>query len=76
MPAEHYFTIHPNAVYTDGEIRLALSLTSATLARARRERKLRFTRQGRQFLYRGQWLLDWLESEAARPAALGGVAAQ
>jgi len=65
--AEQNFTIHPDAVYLDGEIRLALSLTSAALARARRERKLRFTRQGHQILYRGQWLLDWLESEAVQP---------
>lgn len=58
------FTIIPDAVYSEGELREYLSLTSAAVARARRTGKLRFARQGNQFLYRGQWLLDWLEADA------------
>jgi len=60
------FLIRPDAIYTDGEVRLALDVTTAALARARRQRRLRFTAQGRAILYRGQWLLDWLESESRR----------
>jgi hypothetical protein len=56
--------IHPDAVYQDGQVRLLLGLTGATLARARRGGGLRFTRQGRCILYRGAWLLSWLESAA------------
>ncbi|MCA9070449.1 MAG: hypothetical protein KDA84_16065 [Planctomycetaceae bacterium] len=55
------FVIETSAVYSDGEVRLGLGLTSATLARARR---------GNTFLYLGQWLLDWLEEDAeARQSA-------
>jgi hypothetical protein len=56
--------IDPAAIYHDGTLRLALDLPSATLARARREGRLRFTRQGGRVLYRGQWILDWLEADA------------
>lgn len=58
------FVIEPSAVYSDADVRLGLGLTSATLTRARREGRLRFSRQGHSFLYRGQWLMDWLEQDA------------
>ena len=58
--------IVPDAIYHDGDARLLLGLTSPTMARARREGHLRYTRQGHAILYRGQWLLDWLESTAAQ----------
>ncbi|HEV8066212.1 MAG TPA: hypothetical protein VGP76_00650 [Planctomycetaceae bacterium] len=56
--------IDANAVYTDGDLRLSLDLTSATTSRARRTGRLRYTRQGRTILYRGLWVLDWLERES------------
>jgi hypothetical protein len=55
-----------DGVYSDGDVRLLLGLTSATLARARRDGTLRFSRQGNALLYRGAWLLDWLECDADR----------
>jgi hypothetical protein len=61
--------IDPRAVYDDGAVLLTLDLPSATLARARRDGRLRFSRQGRRTLYLGQWLLDWLEADA-RPEVL------
>ncbi len=60
------FVIQPDAIYSDGEVRLALGVTSSALVRARREGRLCFTRQGNSILYRGQWLLDWLERDARR----------
>jgi hypothetical protein len=60
------FVIQADAVYSDGEVRLALGVTSAALVRARREGRLRFTRQGNSILYRGQWLIEWLENDARR----------
>ncbi len=61
-------TIEPNAIYDDGALVLGLSLTHAALARARRAGELRFARKGKRVLYRGQWIIDWLErSEDARP---------
>jgi hypothetical protein len=57
-------TINPDGLYDDGAVVLALDIPSATLARARRTGRLRHTRQGRRVLYRGQWLLDWLEATA------------
>jgi hypothetical protein len=56
--------IEAQAIYTEGAIALALGIPLATLSRARREKTLRFTRKGRRVLILGQWLLDWMESDA------------
>jgi hypothetical protein len=55
--------IDPDTIYTEGAVSLALDIPLATLARARRERRLRFTRQGRRVLIRGAWLLAWIEGD-------------
>jgi hypothetical protein len=54
--------IDPDTVYTEGSVSLALDLPLATLARARREGRLRYSRQGQRILILGQWLLDWLNA--------------
>lgn len=56
--------IDPGAVYSDGDLRLMLGVSSAALARARRSGQLRYSRPGRSVLYRGQWVIDWLEGDA------------
>jgi len=56
--------IHPEGIYTDADLRLTLGLTSAALARARREGRLRFSRQGQRVLHRGTWVIAWLEADA------------
>ena len=58
--------IDPDAIYDDGALVLTLGLTHAAIARARRSKRLRYTRNGRRILYRGQWILDWLESDDRR----------
>jgi len=55
--------IDPNGVYDDGAVFLALDISTATLARARRDGRLRYTRQGRRVLYMGQWIIDWLAGD-------------
>jgi hypothetical protein len=55
--------IEPNGVYDDGALVLALGLTFEALARARKEKVLRFTRKGKRTLYMGQWVLEWLADE-------------
>jgi hypothetical protein len=57
--------IDPNAVYDDGTIVLALDMAPATLVRARREGRLRFSRKGKRTFYLGQWIIDWLSIEAS-----------
>jgi hypothetical protein len=57
-------TLDPTAVYDDGALYCALGLTPATLTRARRSGRLRYTRQGVRVLYLGEWILDWLRAEA------------
>ena len=59
-----HLPIDPNGIYYDGTLVLALDLTHAALNRARRSGQLRFTRQGRRILYRGKWIIDWLEQSA------------
>jgi hypothetical protein len=56
--------IDPNAVLDDGALLMQLGITSATLARARKAGKLRFSRQGKRVLYLGCWVLDWLRADA------------
>jgi len=57
-----------DAVYHDGDARLALGLTDAAMRRARRDGRLRYTRQGQRVLYLGRWLLEWLEADAEEVA--------
>jgi hypothetical protein len=64
-------TIHPDTVYTEGAIAVALDLPQATLARARREGRLRYSRQGPRVLIRGAWLLTWLESTSRPESEVG-----
>ena len=58
--------IEPDAVYDDGAVVQALGITFVALTRARRDGRLRHTRQGRRILYRGSWLLAWLDADADR----------
>lgn len=61
--------IEPQGIYDDGAIHLALGITSATLARARRQGTLRFARKGKRTLYLGSWIIDWIEADARPEAA-------
>ena len=63
--------IDPEGIYDNGAVVLALEIPSSTLAKARREGSLRYSRTGRRILYLGQWLLDWLSIGARKE---GGAA--
>lgn len=54
--------IEPDAVYDDGAVYQALGLTRTALAAARRLGALRYTRRGKRTLYKGAWILAWLEA--------------
>ena len=55
------FKIDPEGIYGDAELVLGLGLTFASLAKARRRCQLRYARKGKRILYRGHWVLDWLD---------------
>ncbi len=57
------FVLDPDAIYDDAALVLGLGLTFTTLARARRAGHLRYARKGKRVLYRGQWIIDWLERD-------------
>ena len=59
--------IEPAAFYDDGALYQALGLTPTTLADARRAKSLRFSRKGKRVLYKGEWILSWLEASAELP---------
>jgi hypothetical protein len=59
--------IEPNAIYDDGALTHSLGLSQSALVNARRSGRLRFTRQGKRVIYLGQWILAWLNAEAAAP---------
>ena len=63
--------IDPDSIYDDGSLVLMLDVSTATLARARRDGRLRYTRQGRRVLYLGQWILDWLAARMPLPEGGG-----
>ena len=63
--------IHPEALYDDGALRQAIGLTDTTLATARRAGSLRYTCVGKRTLYKGAWILAWLEM-VARPQTAAG----
>ena len=61
---ENSFLIEPDGIYDDGSLHLALGVTPATLARARRSGELRFSRKGKRTFYLGKWVLDWIQADA------------
>lgn len=60
--------IDPDGIYHDGQARLLLDLPGSTLARARREGTLKYSRRGGRILYQGAWLLAWLDMSSADDA--------
>ncbi len=65
------FVLEPDGLYNDGSLYLALGLTPATLAHARRSGELRFTRKGKRTLYLGQWVLDWIKADSRQEVPRG-----
>ena len=60
------FNLHPEGVYQDGDLILGLGLTEATLAKACRAGELKYARKGRRRLYRGEWVVQWLEADSGK----------
>ena len=63
--------LEPDGWYDSDELHVILEIPPATLKRARRNGSLRFSRRGNRTLYRGAWVVDWLE---AGTADAGGAA--
>ncbi len=61
--------IIPDAVYDDGALLMVYGITPTAMANARSSGSLRHVVVGKRVLYLGQWLLDWLESEAVPKTA-------
>jgi hypothetical protein len=55
------FKIDPDAIYRDADIAIGLGLTLDTLRRERKSGRLRYVRKGKCVLYRGSWVLAWLD---------------
>ena len=62
MIAETGAKIDTDAFYDDLAVYATLKISGVTLAKARKATALRFVRQGNRILYRGSWLLDWLDA--------------
>ena len=67
------FKVDPDAIYDDAALALGLGVTQSTLARARRTGELRSTRKGRRVLYRGEWIIAWLEGNATQRQQKGAT---
>jgi hypothetical protein len=63
--------IDPDQLFDDRSLCLALGVSEGTLARERKEGRLRCTRKGMRNFYFGRWVIDWLAGEpVAREEAL------
>jgi hypothetical protein len=60
--------IHPTACYDLSQARYVLNLADSTLQREIGLGRLRHARRAGKVLLLGQWLIDWLEQGAERPA--------
>lgn len=63
--------IDPEGIYAEGDIRRMLQLSEQDLRRARKLGLLRFVRNGHGRIYRGQWILDWIEAAAEQGIVVG-----
>jgi hypothetical protein len=61
--------IEPEAVYDDGSLYMVLGISPSTLARARREGRLKHTRKGKRVFYLGKWVAEWLAADPQGGAA-------
>jgi hypothetical protein len=61
--------IDPTGIYDDTLLYAVLEVSAATLTKARRSGRLRYSRQGKRVLYLGAWILAWLEADAQQGAA-------
>ena len=52
---------------------LALGLTHATLARARRDGDLRYARKGQRVLYLGRWVVEWISIDIEDKSSPGQI---
>ena len=66
-------TIQTDAFYDDWVLSEALGLPLGTIVTARRTGALRFTQKGKRTLYKGSWVVDWLDSSAIQLAVGGRV---
>lgn len=66
MPA----IIDPNAIYSIEEVKSMLGVTTRRLGQAALDGTLKSSRKGRDRFFRGQWLLDWIDtpSDAPKPS--------
>lgn len=54
-------SIEPQKFYDDFAVFQILEIKESVQKRARDNSELKFTKKGSRILYRGQWLIDWLE---------------
>jgi hypothetical protein len=68
--------IQSEAFYDDWALSESLGIPLGTIASARRSGALRSVQKGKRTLYRGSWVLTWLDSPPTQTAAQGeGVTA-
>lgn len=67
------FRLEAEAVYLEDALAEVLGISPATLASVRRSGCIRHARVGRRILYRGVWVLDWLEKTAGVSGRFYGV---
>jgi hypothetical protein len=54
----------PDAIYREDALIQILNLPREALRRARRDGLLRYSRPGKTPLYRGSWVISWLEAQS------------
>jgi hypothetical protein len=60
--------IEPTDVFDNERLLELLGVSEAALIRARRDGRLKHTRQGNKILYLGKWVIDWLNNDCQEVA--------
>ena len=68
--------IQPHAFYDNWTLSEATGIPLGTIAAARRTGALRSVQKGKRTLYRGSWVLSWLDAPSTQKTAAGEAVAQ
>lgn len=62
-------SLDPSTFYDEVSASRALRVPASTLAKARKDRAIRYSRRGQRVLYRGDWLAEWVSAGEVPPIA-------
>ena len=62
-------SIDPESIFDREAVETTLGIAESTLRAARKSGRLKFMKLGHRVLYKGCWLLEWIEANTAQAVA-------